>query len=113
NRDYSDMPSKVFDHFVYLAHAMNDLGPEGIELWNEGDGFYYGVLHVDDREHIPLKVRSMVGVMPLFAIAILESDLIDQLPRFKRRMEWFINNWGDIHQHLESWEELGHGGHLL
>mgnify|MGYP001213540739 CR=1 FL=1 len=113
NRAYSDIASKFFEHFVYIAHAMNDMGPEGIELWNDQDGFYYDVLHEDDKEHIPLKVRSMVGLIPLFAITILESSLIDQLPSFKRRMQWFINNWEDIHKHLESWEEIGHDGHLL
>jgi len=113
NRAYSDIASKFFEHFVYIAHAMNDIGPEGVELWNDQDGFYYDVLHEEDKEHIPLKVRSMVGLIPLFALTILESDLIDQLPSFKRRMEWFINNWEDIHKHLESWEETGHNGHLL
>ena len=113
NRAYSDIASKFFEHFVYIAHAMNDIGPEGIELWDDQDGFYYDVLHESEKEHIPLKVRSMVGLIPLFAITILESSLIDELPSFKRRMQWFINNWEDIHKHLESWEEIGHGHMLL
>jgi hypothetical protein len=113
NRAYSDIASKFFEHFVHIAHAMNDLGSEGLELWNEQDGFYYDVLHCESREYIPLKVRSMVGLIPLFASAILESDLIDQLPSFQRRMQWFIQNWEDIDEHLERTEEPGHQAHLL
>jgi len=113
NRAYSDIASKFFEHFVHIAHAMNDLGSEGLELWNEQDGFYYDVLHCESREYIPLKVRSMVGLIPLFASAILESDLIEQLPSFQRRMQWFIQNWEDIDEHLERTEEPGQQERLL
>ncbi|MFL5624708.1 MAG: MGH1-like glycoside hydrolase domain-containing protein, partial [Ktedonobacteraceae bacterium] len=83
-------------------------------LWDEQDGFYYDVLHHEDKTHLPLKVRSMVGLIPLFAISILESDLVDQLPSFQRRMQWFINNWSDINQHLEKKEDAdGHERLLL
>jgi Glycosyl hydrolase family 63 C-terminal domain len=101
NRAYSDIASKFFEHYVYIAHAMNDLGAKGLELWNEQDGFYYDVLHHEHKTHLPLKVRSMVGLIPLFAIATLESDLLDQLPSFKRRMQWFIDHGENIHQHME------------
>jgi hypothetical protein len=113
NRAYSDIASKFFEHFIYIAHAMNDQGARGLELWNEQDGFYYDVLHCEGREYIPLKVRSMVGLIPLFASAILESDLIEQLPSFQRRMQWFIQNWEDIDEHLERAEQPGHPVHLL
>ncbi len=105
NPAYGDIASKFFEHFVFIAHAMNDLGTDGLELWNEEDGFYYDVLHHDNKTQIPLKVRSMVGLIPLFGITILESELIDKLPSFKRRMEWFMNNRDDIHEHLESVQE--------
>ncbi len=113
NRAYSDIASKFFEHFVYIAHAMNDMGGDGVQLWNEQDGFYYDVLHHENEVHIPLQVHSMVGLIPLFAITILESDLIDQLPSFKRRMQWFINNWTDTREHLERSAEPGHNEHLL
>jgi len=113
NSAYSDIASKFFEHFVFIAHAMNDMGAEGIELWNEEDGFYYDVLHQQNKAHIPLKVRSMVGLIPLFAITILESNLIDKLPRFKQRMQWFMDNWEEIDKHLEQREEAGHNKHLL
>ena len=113
NRAYSDIASKFFEHFIYIAHAMNDLGAGGFELWNEEDGFYYDVLHHDSRSHYPLKVRSMVGLIPLFAITILDSDLLDQLPSFKRRMQWFIDNWEDIDRHMERKQEPDQTEHLL
>ncbi|HYK85200.1 MAG TPA: hypothetical protein VEV19_07535 [Ktedonobacteraceae bacterium] len=113
NRDYSDIASKFFEHFIYIAHAMNDLTPDDIELWNEEDGFYYDILHRDNTVHIPLKVRSMVGLIPLFAITILESELINTLPSFQRRMQWFMNNWPDINEHIEQIDEPGHNKHFL
>ncbi|HEX6110660.1 MAG TPA: hypothetical protein VFZ02_14705, partial [Ktedonobacteraceae bacterium] len=113
NRAYSDIASKFFEHFVYIAHSMNDLGAVGIELWNEQDGFYYDALHFEGQGHVQLKVRSMVGLIPLFAMCILEADLIDQLPGFKRRMQWFINNWEDIDEHVEKSQQDGRIDHVL
>ncbi len=89
---YEDMASKFFEHFVYIAHAMNDLGGEGIALWDENDGFYYDVLHLPDGSRLPLKVRSMVGLIPLFGIMTLEPEDVDSLPGFKRRMQWFLDH---------------------
>jgi len=113
NYAYGDIASKFFEHFVYIAHAMNDLGTDGIELWDKQDGFYYDVLHNGKGTQVPLKVRSMVGLIPLFALSILESDLISKLPSFERRMDWFINNWEDINEHIERSEEGSHNAHLM
>jgi Glycosyl hydrolase family 63 C-terminal domain len=113
NFAYSDIASKFFEHFIFIAHAMNDVATDGIELWNEQDGFYYDVLHHSNRTAIPLRVRSMVGLIPLFAISILESTLIDMLPSFKRRMQWFIDNWADIDQHIEHIQEPDGTEHML
>ena len=84
---------KFFEHFVAIADAMNTLGGTG--LWDEEDGFYYDQLHVDGRE-IPLKIRSLVGLIPLFAVEILEDEVIDRLPGFKKRMAWFLENRPDL-----------------
>ena len=92
DRTYADVASKFFEHFVYIADAMNNRGGEGIDLWDEVDGFYYDVLHMPDGCHHKLKVRSMVGLIPLFAVETLESDIVDALPGFKKRMLWFIEN---------------------
>src|SRR5204862_1328274 len=90
NPAYEDVASKFFEHFVYIAKARNELGA-GQALWDEEDGFYYDILNMpgDVRR---LKVRSMVGLIPLFAVETLEPELVDRLPGFKRRMQWFIDN---------------------
>ena len=93
---YEDIASKFFEHFVYIAHAMNNFGSRGKSLWDEEDGFYYDVLHLPNGEDHFLKVRSMVGLIPLFAVETLEPEAIDKLPGFKRRMQWFIDNHPDV-----------------
>jgi hypothetical protein len=93
---YEDMASKFFEHFVHIADAMNALGEAG--LWDERDGFYYDEIHLRDgvEREIPLRVRSMVGLLPLIAVEVLEQSTIDHLPAFKKRMRWFIENRRDL-----------------
>jgi hypothetical protein len=79
---------------------MNGRHDDGINLWDEEDGFFYDHLHLPDGTHHALKVRSMVGLIPLFAVETLEPDVLNQLPGFKRRLEWFIANRPDLTQHL-------------
>ncbi len=102
NRAYEDVASKFFEHFVYICRAMNNIGGEKIELWDKQDGFFYDVLHLPDGRTFHMKVRSMVGLIPLFAVETLDSELIDQLPRFKHRMQWFIENRPDFGAHVET-----------
>ncbi|QQS46656.1 MAG: glucosidase [Acidobacteriota bacterium] len=102
NRAYEDVASKFFEHFVYICHAMNHRGGSDTELWDEGDGFYYDVLHLPDGSHLPMRVRSMVGLIPLFAVETLDSEVIDQLPGFKKRMQWFIENRPAFANHVET-----------
>jgi len=92
-----DMASKFFEHFVAIADAINTQGGTG--LWDDDDGFYYDQLHVDGRT-IPLKIRSLVGVIPLLAVEILDDDLIQRLPGFKKRMDWFLEHRPDLSQHI-------------
>ncbi|MBI3668211.1 MAG: glucosidase [Acidobacteria bacterium] len=106
---YEDVASKFFEHFVYIAHAMNDLAGEGISLWDEEDGFYYDVLHLPNGSHHFLKVRSMVGLIPLFAVETLEPEIVDKLPGFKRRMQWFLDNSPDVPGHMEMTQRSPHG----
>ena len=94
NRAYEDVASKFWEHFI--AHAMNTADGHGSSLWDDNDGFYYDVLHLPDGTHHPLKVRSMVGLIPLFAVEQLEPEALDRLPDFKRRLEWFIANRADL-----------------
>ena len=93
---YEDVASKFWEHFIYIAHAMNHLGRDDGGLWDEADGFYYDVLSLPDGRHEPMKVRSMVGLIPLFAVETLEPELLDMLPGFKRRLEWFVDNRPDL-----------------
>ena len=108
NSAYEDVASKFFEHFVYICRAMNDIGGEGIELWDAKDGFYYDVLHLPDGHACPLKVRSMVGLIPLFAVETLDPELVDHLPGFKRRMQWFIENRPELSERFET-EATEHG----
>jgi hypothetical protein len=96
DRVYGDMASKFWEHFVYIARAMNHMGEDGLSLWNEEDGFFYDALHLPDNTHIPLRVRSLVGLIPLYAVRTLEPELLDRMPGFKRRLEWFIRNRPDL-----------------
>ena len=91
--EYEDTASKFFEHFVAISDAINNLGGSG--LWDELDGFYYDQLHADGRE-IPLRVRSLVGLTPLFAAEILEDEVVDKLPGFRKRMRWFLENRKDL-----------------
>ena len=102
NRVYEDVASKFFEHFVYICRAMNNMGGQRIELWDGEDGFFYDVLHLPDGKKKHLKVRSMVGLIPLFAVETLDSELVDRLPRFKHRMQWFIENRPDFSAHVET-----------
>jgi hypothetical protein len=88
---YEDVASKFWEHFVHIAHAMNTLG-----LWHEDDGFFYDLLHLPDGRSVPLTIRSMVGLIPLFAVETLDPELLERLPAFKRRLEWFIDHRPDL-----------------
>jgi hypothetical protein len=88
---YEDVASKFFEHFVYIVDAMNNRGGKNIELWDEEDGFYYDVLHLSDARHVFMKVRSMVGLIPLFAVQTLEPEIVNSFPGFKARMQWFLD----------------------
>ncbi|HMK28067.1 MAG TPA: hypothetical protein VK473_00180 [Terriglobales bacterium] len=91
-----DMASKFWEHFLYIAHAMSHRGDGEQSMWDEEDGFFYDVLHLPHGERIPMKVRSMVGLIPLFAVETLEPELLERLPGFKRRLEWFVDNRPDL-----------------
>jgi hypothetical protein len=84
---YEDIASKFFEHFVDIIDAMNALGGDG--LWHEADGFYYDQILVDDGTEIPLRVRSLVGIIPLLAVEVLDQEVIKALPGFRKRMRWF------------------------
>jgi hypothetical protein len=110
---YEDVASKFWEHFLYIANAINHLGSDGTGMWNEEDGFYYDVLHMPDDGHLPLKVRSMVGLIPLFAVETLEPRICNKLEGFKRRLEWFIENRQDLTHNVACMITPGEGERRL
>jgi hypothetical protein len=106
---YEDVASKFFEHFVYIVRAMNNLGGEGIALWDDSDGFFYDCVHFSDGGHHPIRVRSMVGLIPLFAVTTLEPQVLRLAPDFSRRMQWFIDNQPDVQHHLDMSETSEYG----
>ncbi|HET8675559.1 MAG TPA: glucosidase, partial [Blastocatellia bacterium] len=113
NPAYEDVASKFWEHFLYIAHAINNLDQEGIRMWNDEDGFYYDVLHLPSGEAFPLKVRSMVGLIPLFAVETIEPEMLAHMPGFKRRMEWFIENRKDLIGNVACMRTPGEGERRL
>jgi hypothetical protein len=110
---YEDVASKFFEHFVYIAEAMNNRGGEGIELWNEEAGFYYDVLHLPNGSHCFLEVRSLVGLIPLLAVANLEPELLEGLDSFQRRMDWFVENKPMLSMHMDTSQKSARGTRCL
>jgi hypothetical protein len=99
---YEDIASKFFEHFVSIADAMNHLGGTG--LWHEADGFYYDQLLIEGQA-FPLRLRSMVGIIPLFAVEFIEEDRLDRLPGFAKRTRWFLENRKDLAAHISYMSE--------
>ncbi len=110
---YVDCATKFFEHFIYIAEAMTNIGGEGIGLWDEEDGFYYDVLHLPDGRSAPIKIRSMVGLIPLFAVETLEPKLLEKVPLFAERMEWFLAHRPDLAALVSRWREPGKGERKL
>ena len=102
---YEDIASKFFEHFVAIADAMNTLGGTG--LWDEVDGFYYDELKMGDSG-MPLRIRSVVGIIPLFAVEVLDKQTLDRLPGFKHRMDWFLHNRKDLAKQITICEPGPH-----
>ena len=110
---YEDIALKFFEHFLYIADAMNNIAGEGISLWDEEDEFFYDVLHLESGNTLSLKLRSMVGLIPLFAVTTIEPDLLEKLPEFRRRLEWFLEHRPDLSKLVSRWNESGMGERRL
>jgi len=107
NEVYEDIATKFFEHFLYIADAMNKVGETHTELWDETDGFYYDVLNLPNGEQMKLKVRSLVGLIPLFATQTLDPELLNQLPEFKNRILWFAKNHPELAHNVACMEADG------
>jgi hypothetical protein len=113
NSVYEDVATKFFEHFLHIAHAMTNIGDAGLGLWDEEDQFFYDVLNLPDGRVGSLKVRSMVGLIPLFAVETLEPDLLDQLPGFKERLKWYLKYRPELASLVSRWDEPGRGERRL
>jgi hypothetical protein len=113
NHVYEDIATKFFEHFLQIADAMSGMGGERVEIWDEEDKFFYDVLHLPDGDQIRLKVRSMVGLIPLYAVETLEPELLNELPHFKARLEWFLEHRPDLAALVSRWNDVGRGDRRL
>lgn len=113
NPVYENIATKFFEHFLGIAGAMNNVGGQGIGLWDEADEFFYDVLHTPGGRYLPLRVRSLVGLMPLLAVETIEPELLDAMPGFKERLEWYLTNRPDLAALISRWHEPGMGERRL
>ena len=113
NKVYEDMAIKFFEHFLGIAKAMTDMAGKGIGLWDEEDGFYYDELNLPNGRMIPLRARSLVGLIPLFAVEVLEPELLAEVPEFAARLRWVLDNRPDLATLVSRWFEPGRGERRL
>ncbi|MGD2049456.1 MAG: glucosidase, partial [Chloroflexota bacterium] len=113
NPVYQDTATKYFEHFLRVANAMTEYGRQGGGLWDEADGFFYDAWHTSEDEIIPMKVRSLVGLLPLFAVAVLEPECLDEMEDFARRLHWFVENRPHLSGNMASVDEPGVGRRRL
>jgi hypothetical protein len=96
-----------------IAEAMSCMVGEGVGLWDDADKFFYDVLHLPDNEQVPMRIRSMVGLIPLFAVETLEPEMLDRMPGFRRRLEWFLKHRPDLAELVSHWQDAGRGQRRL
>jgi hypothetical protein len=113
NHVYEDIASKFFEHFLNIAEAMSCMYSDGIGMWDEEDQFFYDVLNLPNDEKVRLRIRSMVGLIPLFAVETLEPELLERLPGFRKRLEWFLDHRPDLAGLVSHWESPGRGQRRL
>ena len=114
NPVYEDMAIKFFEHYLYIAEAMENLGEGKNGLWNEEDGFFYDVLQLNDGTGISLKLRSIVGLIPMFAVEVIEHEMLQKLPNFTKRMDWILKNKPELAKLVSHWDVEGKGRkHLM
>ncbi len=112
NHVYADLATKFLEHFMYIAGAMTNIGGEGVDLWDDEDEFFYDVLHTKSG-NTKLKVRSLVGLIPLFAVEVIDPEIIEESPEFAGRMDWFLNYRPDLASLVSRWNVEGKGERRL
>ncbi len=104
---YDEMATKFFDHFLYIAGAMTQIGKANIGLWDEKDGFFYDQLRMSDGSVKKMRVRTMVGLIPMFAVEVLDDELLRSRPAFVKRMDWFRSHRPDLYAQVSRYTEKG------
>jgi hypothetical protein len=113
NHAYEDIASKFFEHFLGIAAALNEPCGDGVGLWCDDDEFYYDKVHLPNGSMSMLRIRSMVGLIPLFAVETLEPELLEKVPDFRKRLRWFLEHRPDLASLVSRWEEPGRGERRL
>ena len=117
NDVYEDVATKFFEHFLFIANAMTMVGKTGRDtasgLWDEQDQFYYDMLNLPDGSRVPLRVRSLVGLIPLCVVEVLEGAVTKQFPGFARRLHWMLRHRPDLASLVSRWEEPGKDNRML
>ena len=108
---YEDIASKFFEHFLYISNAISQ--EDGPSLWDDDEGFFYDAITFPSGERKMLRVRSLVGLIPILAVAPIKAELIDKLPNFKKRLDWFVNNREDLKKNVACMETTGMGERRL
>jgi len=113
NSVYEDIATKFFEHFLHIAEAMTSMGENKLGLWDDEDKFFYDVLHMPNGKSQRLKVRSMVGLIPLFAVETIDAETLRELPGFAQRLQWFLNYRPDLSALVSHWDVGGTGERRL
>ncbi len=113
NPSYEEVATKFLEHFFYIAHAMNNIGDDNAELWDEADGFYYDILRSTTQPCFRMRVRSMVGLIPLLAVTTLEAEVLSNLPGFRQRLEWFLVHRQDVAANISHMRDPARPDRLL
>ncbi|WP_292009425.1 glucosidase [Chryseobacterium sp.] len=114
NRVYEEMATKFFEHFLSIAHSLDNMGDEEFGLWDDEDEFFYDAIASGDCQHMYLRLRTIVGLIPLFAVEVIDDEMIENLPGFKSRMDWVLENKPELAELVSHWEIKGEDSkHLL
>lgn len=114
NHIYEEMATKFFEHFLYIANALDNMGDNNFSLWDDEDEFFYDAIATNKGDNMFLKLRTVVGLIPMFAVEVIEDEMLEKLPVFKARMHWIMENKPELASLVSYWEVKGQDSkHLL
>ncbi|KFF08030.1 MGH1-like glycoside hydrolase domain-containing protein [Chryseobacterium luteum] len=114
NKVYEEMAMKFFEHFLSIANSLDNMGDENFSLWDQEDEFFYDAISSSDGNHMYLRLRTIVGLIPMFAVEVIDDEMIEKLPNFKKRMKWVLENKPELASLVSRWEVKGQDSkHLL